>query len=100
MSFDPDTDNPALVRAVLQLLAVEASRRVATTTGSDVGVADSKILAARQQLAELVALHKLATGVRDNASRVVAGLDSLHSALAQTLDQALTALRSATQLAA
>ena len=59
---DPLERQPALERAVLQLLGVAASRRVATTTGSDTGVADSKILAARQQLSELVALHKLATG--------------------------------------
>lgn len=100
VAFDPETDSRALVRAVLQLLAVEASRRVATTTGSDVGVADSKLLAARQQLTELVTLHKLATGVRDNAGKVVSGLDALHVALTQTLDQALAALRSAAQLAA
>jgi hypothetical protein len=50
----PLSDSPALVRAALQLLGVEASRRVATTTGSDIGVADSKILTARQPPSELV----------------------------------------------
>lgn len=100
IAYDPDTDSPALVRAVLQLLAVEATRRVETTSATDLGAVDSKIVTARQQLAELVALHKLATGVRDNAGKVVTGLDALHAAMTQTLDQALSALRSALSVAA
>jgi hypothetical protein len=100
VAYDPDTDSPALMRAVLQLLAVEATRRVETTVSTDLGLVDSKIVSARQQLAELVALHKLATGVRDNAGKVVTGLDSLHAAMTQTLDQALSALRSALPVAA
>jgi hypothetical protein len=94
IAFDPDTDSPALLRAALQLLAVEARRRVAGA-GCDVQAADSKIGAAREQLAQLIALHKLATGVRDNAGKVVAGLDATHAALSQSLDQALAALRAA-----
>ena len=100
VAYDPETDSPALIRAVLQLLAVEATRQVQTTAATDLGLVDSKIVAARQQLAELVTLHKLATGVRDNAGKVVTGLDAVHGALSQTLDQALSALRSASPVAA
>lgn len=100
VAFDPATDSPALARAAIQLLAVEASRRVAVTSGTDVTAADSKIVGARQQLAELVALHKIASGVRDNAGKVVTGLDTLHMSLCQTLDQALAALRAGSNLAA
>lgn len=94
VAFDPSVDSPALLRGVVQLLAVEASRRIATSSGSDTALADTKVAAARQQLSDIVAIQKLASASRDNAGKVVTGLDALHSALAQSLDQALAALRS------
>jgi hypothetical protein len=100
IAFDPDVDEPSLLRAAIQVLGTEGRRRVSTANSSDLGVADVKIVSARQQLADLVALHKVASGVRDNAVKIVVGLDAVHASLSQTLDQALTALHSAERAAA
>jgi hypothetical protein len=92
VAFDPAADSPGLVRALIQMLAIEARRRLVSHGDADLELVDRKLSQARTQLAELIQLQKVATGVRDNASKVVAGLDSVRNALAQTLDQAIAAL--------
>lgn len=86
-------DDPGILRAVVQLLIVQAQRRLAESRGGDLGIADQKIAEARQQLVAMQEVLKAALTVRAGASKVVTGLESLHATLAQLLDQAQSAIR-------
>lgn len=94
IAYDPD-DDPGMVRATIQLLVVQAQRRVAEARGGDLGVADRKIAEARQQLVAMQDVLKAALTVRAGASKVVTGLEGLHATLGQLLDQAQAAIRTA-----
>lgn len=87
-------DDPAMVRAAVQLLVVQAQRRVAEARGGDIGVADRKIAEARQHLVAMQEVLKAALSVRAGASKVVTGLEGLHANLTQLLEQAQAAIRS------
>jgi len=93
IAFDPDHDDPALIRGALQLLLVEAQRRLAAGRGSDLTVADAKIAQARQQLLAMQQVIKTAITARDNAVKVVTGLEAVHGTLTLLLEQAQGALR-------
>lgn len=93
LAYQPDEDDPSLIRAALQLLLVEAQRRLAAGRGSDLTVADSKIAEARQQLLSMHQVIKTAVSVRDNAGKVVTGLESMHGTLTLLLEQAQGAMR-------
>lgn len=86
-------DDPGLVRAAVQLLVVQAQRRLAEARGGDLGAADRKIAEARQQLVAMQAVLKTALAVRAGANKVVTGLEGLHATMAQLLEQAQDAIR-------
>ncbi|OBH47307.1 hypothetical protein A5688_03115 [Mycobacterium mantenii] len=86
-------DDPGMVRATIQLLVVQAQRRVAEARGGDLGVADRKIAEAHQQLVTMQDILKSALTVRAGASKVVTGLEALHVTLSQLLGQAQAAIR-------
>ncbi len=92
VAHNPDGD-PAVLRATIQLLLVQAQRRLAAARGGDLDVADRKIAEARQHLVAMQEVLKAALGVRAGASKVVTGLEGLHATLSQLLEQAQVSLR-------
>jgi hypothetical protein len=95
LAFNPETDDTGLVRAALQLLLVEAQRLLAAGRGGDLAAVDSKISEARQQLVAMHQLIKTAVTVRDNAGKVVGGLEGMQVTISLLLEQAQVALRDA-----
>lgn len=95
VAFDPDRDDVGVVRATVQLLVLQAQRRLAEERSSDLGVVDFKLEEARKRLLDLQEIIKTALAVRNGAGKVVTGLEGLHGALMLAIDQARTALNGA-----
>lgn len=95
VAFDPDRDDEALLRAVVQLLAAQAVRRMCEGRSGDLGVVDTKLTQARHGLIAMQELVKTATAVRNGATKVVAGLEASLVSLGASLEQAHSALRDA-----
>jgi hypothetical protein len=93
LAFDPETDDPGLLRAAVQLLLVQAQRRLAEDRAGDLGLVDAKLDEARVRLLEMQDILKTALAVRNGATKVVTGLEALQGSLTLTIDQARAALR-------
>lgn len=93
LAFNPDDDDPGLLRAAVQLLVVQAQRRLADDRAGDLGLADAKLEEARRRLVDMQNILKTALAVRNGAGKVVTGLEALHGSLALSIDQARAALR-------
>jgi alkylated DNA nucleotide flippase Atl1 len=92
LAFNPDEDAPSLLRATLQLLLVQAQRRLSEDRAGDLGLVDTKLEEARRRLVEIGEIIKAAVAVRNGAGKVVTGLESLQGSLVLTIDQARAAL--------
>lgn len=92
LAFDPEQDDPGLLRAAVQLLVVQAQRKLAEDRAGDLGIVDSRLDEACRRLVEMSAIIKTAATARDAAGKVVSGLEGLHASLALCLDQARSAL--------
>jgi hypothetical protein len=92
LTFNPDEDDTGLLRATLQLLLVQAQRRLAEDRAGDLGLVDTKLEEARRRLVEMGEIIKTAVAVRNGAGKVVTGLESLQGPLVLTIDQARAAL--------
>jgi hypothetical protein len=95
LAFDPDVDDPAVLRAVVQLLGLQAQRRLAEGRGGDLGEVDAHLVDARRVLSGMQDMVKTATSVRADASKLVGGLEAMSSTLGRLLDQAQAALKAA-----
>lgn len=95
VAFDPDEDDVGILKAAVQLLALQAQRRLAEGRSSDLGAVDSKLEDARRRLLELQEIIKTALAVRNGAGKVVTGLEALHGGLTIAIDQARGALSGA-----
>lgn len=100
MAFDPETDDPAVFRAALQLLNVQAQRQLMATRVGDLAAVDQRIDEARRALLTMQEMIKTAMGVRTGAGKIVAGLELLHDTLGHLLTQAQAGLHDANRSAA
>lgn len=96
VAFDPEQDDPALLRSVILLLRSQACLAVARSSGAQARTAEEKLAEAAELLEKLPDLQRIATTTRSNADKIVNGLGSLHTTLARLLADAMTALREAT----
>lgn len=96
VAFDPDVDDPALLRSVILLLRSQACLAVARSSGAQARTAEEKLAEATALLEKLLDLQRIGTTTRSNADKIVNGLGSLHTTLARLLAEAMTALREAT----
>jgi len=94
VAFDPDEDDLGLLRAAIQLLLVQAQRRLTEDRSGDLRLVDSKLEDARRRLVEMGDIIKAAVAVRNGAGKVVTGLEGLQGSLLLTIDQARAALMS------
>jgi hypothetical protein len=100
IAFDPDEDEPGLLRATVQLLAVQAQRRLAEDRAGDLGLVDARLDEARRRLLEMGEIIKSAVTVRNGAGKVVSSLETLHTSLGLVIEQARAALRGPTPVPA
>lgn len=92
VAFDPDGDDPGLLRATIQLLVVQAQRRLTDDRAGDLRLVDSRLEDARHRLVEMGEIIKTAVAVRNGAGKVVTGLEGLQGSLLLAIDQARAAL--------
>lgn len=95
VAFDPDTDEPTLLRTVLLLLRAQAFLAVSRSGTEQVRVAEEQLAVAAGQLEQFAELQRLATTVKTNADRMGPKLDRLHEVMARTINTAITALHEA-----
>jgi hypothetical protein len=92
MSFNPDGDDPELLRTVVMLLRTVAIAAVARTGSGEIATAEEKIADALAQLEKIDAVKKLANGIQKSATRIDGECTGISAAIHRLLDQALVAL--------
>ncbi len=92
MAFDPATDDPELLRTVVQLLRISAL--TASNRGDRDGVhtADEKITEALNMLCKIDDIKKIASTLRQHAGKIEQQSDDVRTALTRLLSQAQSAL--------
>ena len=95
VAFDPDTDDPALLRAVYLLLRAQACLSAARNGIDQVQTAEEQLRAAAEQLTQFAELQKMVTTIKTNADKTVLKLGGLQETLARHVTAALAALREA-----
>jgi hypothetical protein len=92
LAFDPAIDDPAWLRAVVQLLRLAAVSATNRTGQNEIDTADEKIAEALGLLGKIDETKRLAGTIRQNAGKVEQQSDDVRTALARLLTQAQSAL--------
>ncbi|MFT3971251.1 MAG: Fis family transcriptional regulator [Micropruina sp.] len=95
IAFNPDTDDPELLRTVVMLLRTVAIAASVRTGSEEVQTAEEKITEALAQLAKIDAMKKLAGAIQTNAAKIDSGCTAISTSIHRLLDEALTALAGA-----
>lgn len=95
LAFNPDTDDPELLRTVVMLLRTVAITASVRTGSDEVQTAEEKIAEALAQLAKIDAMKKLAGVIQTNAAKIDSGCTTISTSIHRLLDEALTALAGA-----
>ncbi|MDQ2883178.1 MAG: Fis family transcriptional regulator [Actinomycetota bacterium] len=85
MAFDPTTDDPALLRTVVQLLRISALAASSRMDRGEIDTADEKIAEALGLLGKLDEIKKIAGTLRQNAGKIEQQSDDIRSALTRLL---------------
>jgi hypothetical protein len=100
MAFDPENDDPDLLRTVVMLLRTTAVTASARKGAHQVATAEEKINEAVTQLAKIDSVKKLADAIQKSATKIDGECTSLNSGIRRLLDQALAALAGAEAITA
>jgi F0F1-type ATP synthase membrane subunit b/b' len=92
LSFDPDEDDPELLRTVILLLRTVAIAATVRTGQAEIATAEEKIADALAQLDKIDAVKKLATGIQKSATKIDSECTAISATIHRLLDQALVAL--------
>jgi hypothetical protein len=92
LAFDPDSDEPELLRTVLMLLRTVAITASTRKGAHEIATAEEKINEALGQLTKIDAVKKLAGTIEKNASKIDSECAGLNSGIRRLLDEALVAL--------
>ena len=92
IAFDPDQDDPELLRTVTLLLRTAASAVAVRTGEAEIDTAQEKISAAVDQLDKIDSIKKMAGTIQRGAVKIESECDSIATDIRRLLDQALTAL--------
>ena len=98
LSFDPDADDPELLRTVLLVLrtvAITATTATTRTGAAEIATAEEKITEAVARLGKIDAVKKLADGIQQNAVKIGSECAGISAGIHRLLDEALTALSGA-----
>ena len=99
LAFDPATDDPAWLRAVVQLLRLAAVSASARQDREEIHTADEKITEALGMLGKIDDIRKVAGTLRQNAGKIEQQSDDVRTALNRLLTQAQSALSVAAEVA-
>ncbi|WP_280317993.1 Fis family transcriptional regulator [Nocardia wallacei] len=100
LAFDPDNDDPDLVRTIVMLLRTMALTTAARTGTDDVATAEEKIAEALAQLTKIDSVKKLSASIQKSATKIDSECTNLNSGIQRLLDEALAALAGAVSAAA
>jgi len=92
MAFDPEHDDPSLLRTVVMLLRAAAIATNARTGATEIATAEEKIAAAIEQLGKIDEIQKCSGLIIKNAEKITGQSEAINTAIRRLLDQALTAL--------
>lgn len=99
LAFDPAVDDPAWLRAVVQLLRLAAVSASARQDREEIHTADEKITEALGMLGKIDDIRKVAGTLRQNAGKIEQQSDDVRTALTRLLTQAQSALSIAAEVA-
>ncbi|MBB5808870.1 vacuolar-type H+-ATPase subunit E/Vma4 [Saccharothrix ecbatanensis] len=92
MAFDPETDDPELLRTTVMLLRAAAVTAAARKGGHEITTAEEKINEALAQLTTIDCVKKLASTIQKNATKIDSECTALNSGIRRLLNDALAAL--------
>lgn len=92
MAFDPQIDDPDLLRTVVMLVRTVAITASVRKGAEQIATAEEKINEAMAQLAKIDSVKKLAGAIQKNATKIDGECTSLGAGVRRLLDQALDAL--------
>lgn len=92
LAFDPDHEDPELVRTVVMLLRTAALAASTRKGAQQLATAEEKITAAVAQLAKIDEVKKAAGSIQKNATKIEASCTGINSAIQRLLADALAAL--------
>lgn len=95
LAFDPETDDPSLLRTIVMMLRAAALTATARTRGRRIATAEDKITEALGQLAKIGEVKKTAGTIRNHADKIERNCTTITSVLDRLLNEALTALSAA-----
>jgi hypothetical protein len=99
MAFDPATDDPELLRTVIQLLRLSALTAADSKDRDGIHTADARIAEALGMLGKIDDIKKVAGSLRQNAGKIEQQSDDVRTALTHLLGQAQAALSVAAEAA-
>jgi len=94
MTFDPECDDPDLLRIVVQLLRASAIAANARQDGAEIRTEEEKVSEALTMLTKIDDIKKVAGNMRQ-AVKIEQGSDDVRTALSRLLTQAQSALSAA-----
>jgi hypothetical protein len=100
MAFDPLTDDPALLKVVVQLLRTQATLALSRTGGEHVRTAEEKLTEATVCLQKLTEVQKTAGSIRKGAEKIDLDCAGLHTTIQRLLAEAISALGGTDEAAA
>ena len=100
MVFDPQTGDPTLLKAVVQLLRMQATLALSRTGGEHVRTAEEKLTEATACLQRLTEVQKTAGSIRKGAEKIDIDCAGLHTTVQRLLAEAISALGGTYQAAA
>jgi hypothetical protein len=92
IAYDPDQDDPDLLRTVIMLLRTAALTTSSRRGAEQIATAEEKITEAVAQVSKIDAIKKLAGSVQQNAAKIDGECAKLSADVRRLLDEALTAL--------
>lgn len=95
MAFDPDTDDPELLRTVVLLLRAVAITATVRTGAAVIATAEEKITDALGQLQKIDTIKTAANAIQKNATKIDSEGTSIRTAIQRLRDEALIALAGA-----
>lgn len=99
MAFDSATDDPELLRTVIQLLRLSALTAADSKDRDGIHTADARIAEALRMLGKIDDIKKVAGSMRQNAGKIEQQPDDVRTALTHVLSQAQAALSVAAEAA-
>jgi hypothetical protein len=95
MAFDPETDDPELLRTVILLLRAVALTATSRTGAAEIATAEEKIADALGQLEKIDTIKTAASAIQKNATKIDSESTSIRTAIQRLLDEVLIALAGA-----